>query len=122
GPGPAHHRGTRPAGEFAMPVLCGPYRPVRFRQRDVPAVLHRQQAGLRRPAVPCQNPGGHALTTPTPITVLLVDDDALIRTGLETILSSDPGLRVIAQAEHGSRAVELASRLQPQVILMDIRM
>lgn len=62
------------------------------------------------------------MTTPTPITVLLVDDDALIRTGLETILASDPGLRVIAQAEHGLRAVELASRLQPQVILMDIRM
>ncbi|MCZ4148634.1 DNA-binding response regulator, partial [Escherichia coli] len=56
------------------------------------------------------------------LTLLLVDDDALIRAGLAAILGSAPGLRVIGEAENGVRGLELASRLDPDVILMDIRM
>ena len=57
-----------------------------------------------------------------PIGLLLVDDDPLIRAGLGTILASDPGLKILGEAENGLRAIELASRLQPEVIMMDIRM
>ncbi|MGP9782210.1 response regulator [Glutamicibacter sp. AOP12-B1-11] len=58
----------------------------------------------------------------TPVSVLLVDDDALIRAGLRAILASDPGISIIGEAENGVRAIELAERLAPSVILMDIRM
>ncbi|MFJ5108298.1 MULTISPECIES: response regulator [unclassified Glutamicibacter] len=58
----------------------------------------------------------------TPVSVLLVDDDALIRAGLRAILSSDPGILIAGEAENGVRAIELAARLDPSVILMDIRM
>lgn len=49
----------------------------------------------------------------TPVSVLLVDDDALIRAGLRAILSSDPGILIAGEAENGVRAIELAARLDP---------
>ncbi|MGP4965862.1 response regulator [Glutamicibacter ardleyensis] len=58
----------------------------------------------------------------SPISILLVDDDALIRAGLRAILTSDQQLSIIGEAENGVRAIELAGRLKPTVILMDIRM
>ncbi len=54
--------------------------------------------------------------------VLLVDDQELIRAGLEMIVESTDDLRVAGHADNGLQAVELASRLDPDVILMDIRM
>ena len=57
-----------------------------------------------------------------PIRVLLVDDDALMRAGLEAILSSDSGVHVVGEASDGRVAVEQVRRLQPDVVLMDIRM
>ncbi len=56
------------------------------------------------------------------IRVLLADDQALIRDGLAVILNAQPDLEVIGQAADGQEAVELAARLRPDVILMDIRM
>lgn len=58
----------------------------------------------------------------SPVTVLLVDDDSLIRAGLGTILGSDQRITIIGEAENGHRAIELSQRLEPHVILMDIRM
>lgn len=58
----------------------------------------------------------------TPVRLLVVDDDALIRAGLCTILRSDPSLQIAGEAENGYRGIELAQRLDPDVILMDIRM
>lgn len=57
-----------------------------------------------------------------PVSILLVDDDALIRAELRAILTSDPKISIIGEAENGVRAIELAQRLAPSVILMDIRM
>ena len=57
-----------------------------------------------------------------PIRVLLVDDEALMRAGLEAILSSDSGVHVVGEASDGRVAVEQVRRLQPDVVLMDIRM
>ncbi len=57
-----------------------------------------------------------------PIKVLLADDQPLIREGLAIILDAQPDIKVVGQAADGREAVELAQRLQPDVILMDIRM
>jgi DNA-binding NarL/FixJ family response regulator len=56
------------------------------------------------------------------IRVLLVDDQELIRAGLEMIVDSTDDLRVAGHASDGMQAVELARRLDPDVVLMDIRM
>ena len=56
------------------------------------------------------------------IRVLLVDDQALIRTGFKTILETEPGIEVVGEASDGTRGVELALDLQPDVICMDVQM
>ena len=56
------------------------------------------------------------------IRVLLADDQAMIRAGLRKILESEPELDVVAEAADGSEAVAEATRLRPDVVLMDIRM
>jgi DNA-binding NarL/FixJ family response regulator len=58
----------------------------------------------------------------TPIRVAVVDDQALMRAGFRMILESADGLDVVGEAENGIRAVELVTRLEPDVVLMDIRM
>lgn len=54
--------------------------------------------------------------------ILLVDDQALVRAGFETILSSEPGFEVVGQAKDGAEGVWLATELQPDVICMDVQM
>ncbi|MFC5665916.1 response regulator [Kitasatospora misakiensis] len=61
-------------------------------------------------------------TTTPPIRVLLVDDQPLVRRGLSLILSPNPSFEVVGEAEDGERAVALAHRLRPDVVVMDIRM
>lgn len=56
------------------------------------------------------------------ISVVLADDQALVRTGFRLILSSEPDLEVVGEAEDGAATVELVARLLPDVVLMDIRM
>jgi DNA-binding NarL/FixJ family response regulator len=56
------------------------------------------------------------------IRVLLVDDQALFREGLETLLSIHKDIQVIGQASNGEEAVDLALKLHPHVILMDMQM
>jgi DNA-binding NarL/FixJ family response regulator len=55
-------------------------------------------------------------------TVLLVDDQALVRAGLRLILDAEPDLEVVAEAGDGEEARRLAREREPDVILMDIRM
>lgn len=57
-----------------------------------------------------------------PIRVLIVDDHALFRRGLEMVLSGEPGIEVIGEGGDGLEAVQKARDLTPDVILMDIRM
>ncbi len=54
--------------------------------------------------------------------VLLADDQALLRHGLQMMVDAQPDLQVVGQAADGAEAVELAARLSPDVVLMDIRM
>src|SRR4051794_19131068 len=53
------------------------------------------------------------------ITVLLVDDHALVRRGFRLMLEDDPGIKVIAEASDGDEAVRLTVKLQPSVVVMD---
>jgi DNA-binding NarL/FixJ family response regulator len=56
------------------------------------------------------------------IRVLLVDDQALFREGLETLLSVHKDVQVVGQASNGQEAIEVAAKVQPDVVLMDVRM
>jgi RNA polymerase sigma factor (sigma-70 family) len=56
------------------------------------------------------------------IQVLLVDDQQIVRQGLATILRYTPGLEVVGEAGDGQEAIALAQDLQPDVVLMDIKM
>jgi DNA-binding NarL/FixJ family response regulator len=56
------------------------------------------------------------------ISVLLADDQALVRAGFRMILDAEDGLEVVGEAADGLEAVEAAVRLRPNVVLMDIRM
>ena len=60
--------------------------------------------------------------TDRPIRVLVADDQELVRTGFRLILETEDDITVVAQAADGARAVELARRHQPDVVLMDVRM
>ncbi|MBI5841883.1 MAG: response regulator transcription factor [Chloroflexi bacterium] len=56
------------------------------------------------------------------IRVLLVDDQALFREGLDTLLSAHKDIQVVGQASNGQEAIDLALKLRPDVILMDMQM
>lgn len=58
----------------------------------------------------------------TPLRVLIVDDQALIRAGLKMIIGVEPHIDVVGEAENGEQAIALAVALAPDVVLMDIRM
>jgi DNA-binding NarL/FixJ family response regulator len=57
-----------------------------------------------------------------PIRVVVADDQAMMRAGFRMILEAQPDIAVIGEAGDGIEAVEVASRLRPDVVLMDIRM
>jgi DNA-binding NarL/FixJ family response regulator len=56
------------------------------------------------------------------IKVLVVDDQAMVRDGFAALLDAQPDIDVVGKAENGRYAVEVCRRLQPDVVLMDVRM
>jgi DNA-binding NarL/FixJ family response regulator len=59
---------------------------------------------------------------PTPITVLLADDHAVVRKGIREFLEEDPAIHVIAEAGDGAEAWALLAQYQPHVAVLDVRM
>ena len=57
-----------------------------------------------------------------PIRLLMVDDHPIVRAGLQGMLASEDDFELVGEASTGVEAVDQARRLQPDVILMDLRM
>jgi DNA-binding NarL/FixJ family response regulator len=60
--------------------------------------------------------------TSSPVRVLIVDDQALVRAGFRMILEAQPDIAVVGEAADGETALRVAARFRPDVILMDVRM
>lgn len=58
----------------------------------------------------------------TSLTILLADDDAMVRAGLRAVLNSEDDLEVVGEAADGNEAVARAAELRPDIVVMDIRM
>lgn len=58
----------------------------------------------------------------SPVTILLADDHAIVRQGLKLILSGHADLEVVGEAANGREAVELAAKLRPDIVLLDVQM
>ena len=57
-----------------------------------------------------------------PIRILIADDHAIVREGLRSLLSTEPGMELVGEATDGADAVDKARRLQPDVLLLDLVM
>jgi DNA-binding NarL/FixJ family response regulator/class 3 adenylate cyclase len=82
----------------------------------VAKVLWREDGDGR--SAPAEEPADPARE----ITVVIADDQALLRTGFRVILDAEPDIRVIGEAADGRAAVDVVLRRRPDVVLMDIRM
>ncbi|MWJ20359.1 DNA-binding response regulator, partial [Clavibacter michiganensis subsp. michiganensis] len=58
----------------------------------------------------------------TPVRVLIVDDQVLVRMGFRMVLDAEPGIEVVGEAADGRAAVERTGALAPDIVLMDVRM
>ena len=54
------------------------------------------------------------------VTILIVDDDPLVRAGLRLILGGSPSLQVVGEGSDGDEAVDLVTEHRPDVVLMDL--
>ena len=66
--------------------------------------------------------GSSKQAAPEAVSVLIVDDHALFRRGLQMVLAGEPGIDVVGEAADGHEAVERAQETSPDVVLMDVRM
>jgi two-component system, NarL family, response regulator LiaR len=66
--------------------------------------------------------GGTSMTESAPIRVLLVDDHAVVRSGLGAVLLSYDDMELVGEAGNGEEAISLCEKLQPDVVLMDLMM
>ena len=57
-----------------------------------------------------------------PLRILIVDDHLVVRMGLSALISLEPGMTVVGDAEDGESALELVERLHPDIVVMDIMM
>jgi DNA-binding NarL/FixJ family response regulator len=62
------------------------------------------------------------MVTAQPIRVMLVDDHAMVRQGLRSVLDEYPNIEVVGEAADGEDAIRLVTKLQPSVVIMDINL
>ncbi|GII01874.1 hypothetical protein Pta02_38820 [Planobispora takensis] len=85
-------------------------------------------AGHPVTAVPAETPAAPAASPvpapagPPPLRVVVVDDQALVRTGLRVVLDSEPGFELAGEACDGEQAIAMVRETRPDVVLMDIQM
>lgn len=68
------------------------------------------------------SPDANSLTPSSRLRILLVDDHAMVRQGLRSVLDSYPDLEVVGEAGDGAAAISIAAALKPDVVVMDINM
>ena len=83
-----------------------------------PAISHRASALPSYSPLDPQQPS----LSPARIRVLLVDDHAMVRQGLRSVLEAYADVEVVGEASNGEEAVEIAERLRPSLVVMDINM
>jgi DNA-binding NarL/FixJ family response regulator len=71
---------------------------------------------------PIETPASSSLSSGTVGSVLVADDQAMVRAGFRMLLAEEQDIEVVAEADNGLEAVDKAARFHPSVILMDIRM
>ena len=64
----------------------------------------------------------HSGRRSTPVRIIIADDHGLVRKGFRSMLAREEGFEVVGEAEDGSEAIEICSRLRPDLVLMDVRM
>ncbi|MFF5107952.1 BTAD domain-containing putative transcriptional regulator [Streptosporangium sp. NPDC000509] len=76
-------------------------------------------------AVRAAKPATHTVErkpAPPGLRVVVVDDQALVRTGLRVVLDSEPGFELVGEAENGEQAIAVVKETSPDLVLMDIQM
>ncbi|HUR79014.1 MAG TPA: response regulator [Acidimicrobiales bacterium] len=104
--------GFKPLGKFPMRGVSAPL--------ELLQVLHPQLP--QDFAAPSVGKDPHPIAGPRTIRVLIVDDQEMVRTGFRMILGASAGLSVVGEAGNGLEAIDEIARVEPDVVLMDIRM
>ena len=119
--------GPRSLKNFDRPVriyqLLAPGLPTDFPELRAVDEDARDSAELAdRHEVADPDPAAAAQASTDKVSVLIVDDQALVRTGFRMILDAEEDMDVVGEASNGKEAIDEAGRLDPDVVLMDVRM
>jgi PAS domain S-box-containing protein len=101
-------------GSICVVAVPDPRKPAP--QADNDGEEESAEAPAASPGEPHEGVVGH------PLRVLLVDDHTIVREGIRIMLAGEPDIEIVGQAGNGREAVELAHRLQPDVVVMDVSM